>query len=619
MSSRITLQDPSRAARIYSARAMVAMVFVVLLSGVLVVRYFDLQITDYEIYRVESERNRVQLQPLPPKRGLIYDRNGVLLAENRPSFLLSIVVERAGDLSGLLTQLQGLIEISADDIEKFHVKRLRRRPYEGVPLRFRLNDEELALLAVSRHELPGVVIDAQLLRHYPHGELFAHALGYVARVTERDLDEIDTVNYRGTHHIGRIGVESHYEALLHGTVGYQNVETNAHGRVLRILERHDPVPGQDITLHLDVGLQQAAADALGERRGAIVALDPRNGGVLALVSNPGFDSNLFVNGISATDYSRLRDSRDLPLYNRAIQGSYPPGSTIKPMIALGALERGTITPEYTVRDPGWYSLPGDSRRYRDWTLRIFGRGHGDRVAVFQAIEESCDVFFYDLAHRMGIDPLHDVLAPFALGALTGIDTTHERAGVLPSSRWKRAARGEPWYPGETLSVGIGQGFMTATPLQLAVGTVTLARRGERLVPRFLAAIGNEPQAAEYLPPLVASERHWDLVHDAMVAVVHGQRGSARAQGRGLSYQIAGKTGTAQVIGIAQGEKYDADKIDERHRDHGLFIAYAPADNPTIALAVVVENGGGGASAAAPVARAIMEHYLGQLAVTSDGA
>jgi penicillin-binding protein 2 len=609
MNNRITLKDPSRDVRIFSARAMVALLGAFFLSIVLLLRYFDLQITDYEIYRVESERNRVQLQPLPPKRGLIYDRNGVLLAENRPSFLLSIVIERAEDVDALLQRLRELVEISQEDIEKFQAKRRHRRPYDGVPLRFRLNEDELAVLAVHRHELPGVVIDAQLLRYYPYGELTTHALGYVARITERDLETIDLVDYRGTHHIGRIGIESHYEALLHGTVGYQNVETNAHGRVLRVLERSDPVPGSDIRLHLDIGLQQVAHDALGDHRGAVVALDPATGGVLALVSKPGYDGNLFVNGISSASYAALRESPDLPLYNRAIQGSYPPGSTIKPMIVLGALEKGTITEHTAIRDPGWYSLPGDSRRYRDWTLRVFGGGHGGNVKAFQAIEESCDVYFYDLAHRLGIDSLHDLLAPFALGSVTQIDTTHERAGVLPSSRWKRATRGEPSYPGETLSVGIGQGYMVATPLQLAVGTLTLATRGERIVPRFLAEIGGEIQPPERLEPLYAREAHWRLVHDAMVAVVHGRRGSARAQGQGLNFQIAGKTGTAQVIGIAQGAKYDAERIAERHRDHGLFIAFAPADAPRIALAVVVENGGGGASAAAPVARAILDYYL----------
>ncbi len=608
MSPVVTLKDPSREAHIFTMRTLLSMLLVVMLLGLLLARYFSLQITEYEIYRTESDRNRVQLQPLPPKRGLIYDRNGVLLADNRPSYLLSIVRERVPDLEATLAELETLLPVSENDLEKFHQRLQRRRPYEAVPLRFRLTEEERAKLAVNRYRLPGVVVDAQLLRHYPQGELFSHALGYVGRISEQELWEVDETNYRGTHHIGKIGVEKFYEDILHGQVGYQNVETNAHGRVLRVLERSDPMPGADIYLHLDSRLQQAALDALGEQRGAVVAIDTRTGGILALVSKPGFDINLFVNGISSKDYSALRDSPDLPLFNRAIQGQYPPGSTVKPIVGLAGLELGVVTAQSTIADPGWYSLPGDRHRYRDWTLK-FGRGHGAAVDLHSAIEESCDVYFYDLAHKLEIDRIHDFLSPFGLGDRTGVDTTHERRGVLPSTRWKRDARAEPWYPGETLSVGIGQGYMVTTPVQLAVATSVIATRGERRIPRMLRAVDGQPQPTPDLEPVQADPANWDVVHAAMRDVVHGEKGSARAQSKDIQYTMAGKTGTAQVIGIAQGERYNADEIDERHRDHGLFIAFAPYENPTVALAVVAENGGGGSSVAAPIARQILDAYF----------
>jgi penicillin-binding protein 2 len=604
----VALKDPFRESRIFGARTFLAIIVVIVLLGLLLARYFSLQITNYESYVVQSDRNRLQLQPLPPKRGLIYDRNGILLAENRPSFLLSIVKERVPDLEATLAELQALLPIDASDLEKFRQRLQRRRPYEAVPLRFRLTEEERALLAVNRYRLPGVVVDAQLLRYYPHGDLFSHAIGYVGRISEVELFELDEVDYRGTFHIGKVGVEKFYEDQLHGDVGYQNVETNAHGRVLRVLERDDPVPGIDLTLHLDYHLQKAAFDALGDRRGAVVAIDPRTGGVLALVSTPGFDTNLFVNGISSADYGALRDSPDVPLFNRAVQGQYPPGSTVKPMMGMAGLESGLVTPETTVPDPGWYSLPGDSRRYRDWILRVRGTGHAPRVDLTMAIAESCDVYFYDLARRLTIDGMHDYLAPFGLGTRTGVDTTNERPGVLPSTTWKRDVRGQVWYPGETLSAGIGQGYVLATPLQLAVATSVLAGRGERHAPRLLKAMGGEPVSAPALPPVQGEAANWDAVYHGMREVVHGARGTAKQLARGIRYEMAGKTGTAQVIGIAQGEVYNEDEVAERHRHHGLFIAFAPLEAPTIAVAIIVENGGGSA-AASPIARAVIDTWL----------
>ena len=610
MPSVIALKDPYLEARTFNLRTIVVAVVVLVLLGVLLTRYFGLQITEHDVYQTESDRNRLQLQPLPPRRGLIYDRNGLLLAENRPSYVLSLVVERTEDLEQTLALLRELLPVSATDLEKFNLRRYRRRPYEPVPLRFRLTEEERALLAVNRYRLPGLFIDAQLVRYYPYGELFSHVLGYVGRISEREQAQLNAADYRGTNHIGKIGLEKYYEDSLHGNVGYQNVETNALGRVLRVLERTPPTPGSDLTLSLDWQVQKAAYDALDGRRGAVVAMDPDTGGVLALVSTPGFDTNLFVNGISSADYSSLRDSPDLPLFNRAIQGQYPPGSTVKPIIGLAGLHYGTVTPEFTIRDPGWYVLPGEERRFRDWTLRVRGTGHGQAVDLFQAIEESCDVYFYDLAYRMGIDRMHDFSAPFGLGERTGIDTTNERGGILPSRAWKRAYRGQPWYPGETLNAGIGQGYMLTTPLQLALSTAILATRGAQVQPRLLMALdGNPLPVAGATGQIEVAAEHWDLIHASMEAVYHSNRGSARAVGRGSSYRMAGKSGTAQVVGIAQDEEYNEEETAERHRDHGLFVAFAPLVNPTIAVAVVVENGGGGSKVAAPIARQVMDSYL----------
>ncbi|MEM8562544.1 MAG: penicillin-binding protein 2 [Pseudomonadota bacterium] len=608
MAGPVQLKDSHREARINNARIITAVLLVVGLLALILARYYSLQITEYEIYRTESERNRVQLQALPPKRGLIYDRNGELLADNRPSYILSIVREQVPDLNATLEELGQLVPITENDLANFEKKLQRRRPYDAVPLRFRLSEEERARLAVNRYRLPGVVVDAQLLRYYPHGDLFSHAIGYVGRINEEEASYLDESDYRGTFHVGKVGVEKFYEDDLHGEVGYQNVETNAHGRVLRVLERFDPKPGSDLVLHLDIRLQKAASEALGDRRGAVVAMDPFTGGVLALVSTPGFDTNLFVNGISTADYSALRDSLDVPLFNRAIQGQYPPGSTIKPFMSMAGLESGLVTPETTVADPGWYSLPGDSRKYRDWILRIRGTGHAPFVDMKMAIAESCDVYYYDLARRLTIDRMYDYLRPYGLGERTGVDTTNERRGVLPSTRWKRDAMGVTWYPGETLSAGIGQGYMLTSPMQLAVATSVMASKGVRRTPRLLQSIDGQAIPAPELDPIVAKDDHWDAVFDGMIEVVHGERGTAKVLAKDIQYTMAGKTGTAQVIGIAQGEVYNEEEVAERHRHHGLFIAFAPAEAPTIAVAIIVENGGG-SSAASPIARAVIDTWL----------
>lgn len=602
----VALKDPSKERVLYRSRFLVASVLMVVMLGVIIGRYFFLQVIKHETYKTQSDRNRIQLQPIAPKRGLIFDRNGVLLAENIPSYSLVLIKERVPDLEETLTALAELITVDDDDIRKFKKRLRHRRPYQAVPLKFRLSEEEIARFAANRYRLPGVDIDAQLVRNYPHGELLAHVLGYVGRINEREMDEIDTVNYSATNHIGKLGVEHYYEQVLHGTVGYQNVETNARGRVLRVLERNPPAPGADLHLNIDVNLQRVAHRVLGEERGAIVAIDPSDGGVLAMVSTPSYDINLFVNGISSADYSRLRESRDLPLFNRTLQGQYPPGSTLKPIFGLGALHYGVVTRRTTVPDPGWYSLSNDERVYRDWK----SGGHGYRIDMHQAIVESCDVYFYDMAYNMGIDRIHEFGQRFGLGELTGIDSDNERAGLLPSRDWKRSVKGSHWFPGETLNVGIGQGFMLTTPMQLAVATAVLANRGENKTPRIVRTINGEPVQAPLKPRVeLADDSDWDFMLQAMEDVVHGAKGTARNISNKLDYRIAGKTGTAQVIGILSHEDYDPTQVAKRQRDHALFIGFAPADNPRIALAVIVENGEAGGRVAAPIARKVFDAYL----------
>ena len=602
------LKDPHREGRIFAERLVIALVVFTVMLGVIVIRYYHLQIVDHAIYATQSDQNRLQTQPLPPRRGLIRDRAGRLIAENEPSFVLSVVVERTGGLDTILERLKRIVDLTDDDIEAFQKRRPSTRPYAPVPLKFRISEKDRARIAVNSHILPGVEIEAQLIRAYPLADLFAHAVGYVGRINERELQTLPEGPYEGTFHIGKTGIEKYYENVLLGQAGVQTVETDARGRIMRLVEKTPPVPGGDLVLSLDVDLQLAAAQALDGKRGAVVAIDPRDGGVLALYSSPSFDPNDFVNGISYQKYGELRDSPDVPLFNRALQGQYPPGSTVKPAIGLAGLHLGLVTAKTTIADPGWYMMPGDDRRYRDWVLRIRGTGHADRVDLHMAIAESCDVYFYDLARVMTVDRMHDFLKHFNLGSYTGVDTTNERPGVLPSSEWKLKNRGKPWYPGETLSVGIGQGYMLATPLQLALMTSALANRGYAYKPSLVASVDGVPNQPERLQLPEIEPSHWRTVIEGMEAVVHQRSGTAHAMAKGLKYRVASKTGTAQVIGIGQDEEYDEDDIAERHRNHGLFVAFAPIEAPTIAIAVIVENGGG-SSAAVPVARAVMDAWL----------
>jgi len=609
-------KDPIRETRVFTFRAIIFWIVVVCLVCVLAGRLFYLQVMQHDRYATASDNNRVLLQPIVPNRGLIYDTNGKLLANNRASQSLNLIIERVDDLEQTLALLQSLIPITDSDLERFEKRRQqRRRPHESILLRSRLTEQEIAVLAVNSHRLPGVAVEAQLVRHYPFSKSTAHVLGYVGRINEKELKRIDPANYSGTQSIGKLGVEKFYEAQLHGLAGFQKVEVTARGRVLRVLEREDPVPGADITLYLDSEVQDAAEQALGGRRGAVVAIDTQTGGILALVSQPSFDPNLFVTGIDSKNYAALRDSLDLPLFNRALRGQYPPGSTIKPFVALAGLELGIVNWSHTINDPGWYQLTQGGRFYRDWKKW----GHG-KVDMTHAIAQSCDTFFYELAHHMNVDDLHDFLWQFGFGQRISLDVSEALKGILPSTAWKKAKTGQPWYTGDSLNVGIGQGYMLATPLQLATATAVLANRGRWLQPRMLKRIRVDKNYIETLPSTeevaaapedvtLKHEANWEKMIDAMESVVHGRRGTAQRIGKDVSYRIAGKTGTAQVVGIKQDEEYDVEKVKERNQDHGLFVAFAPADAPRIAIAVIVENGGGGSTSAAPVARKVMDAYL----------
>ena len=608
---RITIKDYLFESQLFMQRSVQALVFAGILIAVLVGRLIYLQVLAHEHYITLSDDNRIKILPLPPNRGLIFDRNGLILADNLPSYRLEITPEQVHDMDATLDALSQLVNIRDVDRSRFEQLRKRTPVFKPVPLRFRLSDEEVARFAIDRHRHPGVDIVAGLSRHYPHGPLLAHAVGYVGRIDERDLQRIDTSDYSGTTHIGKVGIEKTYEDILHGTVGYSQVETNAEGRVLRTLVRTPPVPGNNLYLTLDAELQNVADQALGKRAGAVVAIDPDTGGVLAFVSKPAYDPNLFVNGIDSKTYTALRENDKQPLFNRALRGQYPPGSTLKPFVALGGLEEGITSKHAHTYCPGFYQLPGKARKYRDWKRG----GHGT-VDLTAAIAQSCDVYFYDLAMSMGIDRLHDYLSKFGFGERTGIDISGELPGLMPSRQWKRAARNLPWFPGETLIAGIGQGFVLTTPLQLASSTTTLARYGSRKKPHVVAStqiygdIELTPLPVAPEPDIPIEDRqHWNDVIHGMHEVVQGKRGTARKIGKDAKYQFAGKTGTAQVFGLKEEEKYDAEKLAEKLRDHSLFIAFAPLDKPRIALAVVVEHGGSGSAVAAPIARIILDQYL----------
>jgi penicillin-binding protein 2 len=603
-----SIKDYLHESQLFLGRAIASGSLVLLIMLILIGRLFYLQVENHDHYTTLSQDNRVKLEPLPPTRGLIYDRNGAILAQNLPAYSLEITPERTKNLDLTIQKLSEIIDINEDNINRFHLLRKQRRRFDSIPIRVRLKDEEVARIAVNRHHFPGVDVKASLLRDYPQGMKTAHLLGYVGRINERELQIIDTSNYRGTNFIGKNGVEKSYESLLHGSVGLQQVEVNAKGRVLRVLENQPPQPGDNLHLFLDMELQATALEALADYNGAVAAIDIKNGGVLTLVSKPGYDPNLFVEGISAKAYRELEQSLDNPLFNRAIRGQYPPGSTVKPFIGLAGLEYDVVGYHQESYCPGYYQLPGKDHKYRDWKKW----GHG-KVDMEKAIVQSCDVYYYELARTLGIDRLHEFLTGFGFGQPTKVDLDGELSGLMPSREWKQQKLREPWYPGETLIVGIGQGYFLATPLQLASATATLANRGHHIRPRVVDSI-EKPDGSLIESPMLVDDlhqldpMHWDQVIHAMSQVVEGLRGTARSI-QTEQYRIAGKTGTAQVFTVKQDEEYDEETIEKRKRDHALFIAFAPVEDPRIAIAVVVENGGHGGSVAAPIARKVMDRYF----------
>ncbi len=610
-SGRIRNREAERYA--FRIRTYVAGGGILVLSVLLLARLLWLQLFHYEYYSTRAEDNRLRVEVVQAVRGLIYDRNGVVLAENLPSFSLEIVPHEVPDLDDTLQRVAELIEVSAADLERFAKLRKRTPRFKPVVLRQRLSEQEVARFEVNRHQFPGVAVKAALIRHYPLNDSAAHVIGYVAGITEREQARFDANLYRGATHTGKAGVEYTYEKTLHGMPGYRIIETNAAGSPLREVEFKRPYPGQNIYLTIDAKLQAAAEAALAPNEGAVVALEPATGGVLALASRPNFDPNLFVTGIEAAAYQALTEDPLKPLYNRALQGQYPPGSTVKPMLALGGLEGGEVGLGTRRSCPGYYRLGGKGRRYRCWRQS----GHGS-VGLAEAIVQSCDVYFYMLAAAMGIDKIHDWVEHFSFGRQTGIDLPREKSGLSPSSEWKQKTFNDRWYPGESLSVGIGQGYLSVTPMQLAQMTAVLAQRGHASIPHVLYATedGITGEIMSYkpkteLPFKLKNLVNWERVIKEMENVVHGPRGTAARIGQGLThYRIAGKTGTAQVRNMSQAAYVKSEHQRKEERDHAWFVAFAPADAPEIAVSVLAEHGGHGSSAAAPIARKVFDAWFG---------
>ncbi|MBT6658075.1 MAG: penicillin-binding protein 2 [Proteobacteria bacterium] len=591
-------------------RLKLAGIIALILAAILLARLYSLQVSQYARYQTLSLDNHIRLQALSPVRGLILDRNGVVLAQNTAVYALKVTPERVLDMDLMLAEVGQIVDLSDREILAFKQRSSRRPGFKKQLLKTQLDDAEAAKFAVNEYRFPGVTLEAVLHRDYPFAELTAHFLGYVGRISEKDQNRLEEEKYKGISHTGKSGIEKQYERALVGSTGFEEVEIDAHGRTLRTISREGAIPGDNLRLTIDIELQREARRALGASRGAVVAMDPNNGEVLAMVSNPSFDPNLFVDGIDHATYSALRSLKDKPFLNRALHGRYAPGSTIKPVFAEVVIEEG-IDPEESVFCPGWYMLPGSTRQYRCWKKT----GHG-RVDLHAAIEQSCDVYFYEMGKRLGIGQMSGVLKKFGLGSQSGVDLPGEPDGLVPSAEWKLATRNEPWYPGEDLITAIGQGFLMTTPLQLARVASILANRGSVVQPRLLMS-KNDPLSGE--PEELNNKKNtrnlhinteaMDRVIRAMTAVMSSPRGTARMSGRRSAYSIAGKTGTAQVIAIAQGEEYDEDSLKEEFRDHALFIAFAPVENPKIAIAVVVENGGSGAGVAAPVARKVLDHFF----------
>lgn len=611
MRQRTHIRDHETEAALFGRRVLVAMVVVVAAFITLASNMYHLQVSEHNELQTRSNDNRIKLLPLAPNRGLIYDRNGVLLAENTPIYSLDVTPEAIPDLDKTLSQLQQLLDFPDSTLVRFRRNLRNQRRFNNVPLLNDLNEQQLATFAAQQYKYPGVSIEARLIRSYPHKELLTHAVGYVAKINPSDVEQLresgELANYAASRTIGKLGIEKYYEKVLHGKVGYQSVEVNNRGRAVRTLSVEAPKPGQDIVLELDLALQRKALELLGDRRGSIILMNAETGGVLTMVSTPSYDPNWFVNGISYKQYQSLLNSTESPLLNRATQGAYPPASTIKPQIGLLGLEEDIISEKTRIWDPGWFEIDGVDRRYRDW----LAWGHG-WVDIETAITESCDTFYYDLSLKLGVDKISDFMGRFGFGEMTGIDIGEEVNALMPSRGWKRARFGQPWYAGETLSVGIGQSYWTATPIQLAVATAMVAKNGVHPVPRLLKGkiedgVFKEAPVVRKEPLILSDSDNWHIINEAMRNVNMTPEGTANNAFEGAPYSSAGKTGTAQVRSLGQEEEYNAEDIAERYRDNAMYVGYAPADDPKVVVVVAIENSlGGGGSVAAPVAREMLD-------------
>ncbi len=624
---RSQIRDYKAESALFTRRALVSFVGIIVMMGLLVLNLYNIQVNQYQDYNTRSNDNRIKVVPIAPNRGLIYDRNGNLLAENRPVFNLEITPEKITDMDATIASLQKLLPITDERIETFHKERRRTRRFKSVPILTQLTQEQVAIFSVQQHKYPGVEVTANLKRFYPYGEVLTHVIGYVSRINDKDMQRLiredQASNYQATRDIGKLGIERYYEDILHGTAGYQEVEVNSRGRVIRTLKYVPPVPGKDIVLNLDIKLQLDVHRLLANRRGSAVILDPKDNGVLAMVSSPSYDPNAFVHGISSKAYSALLNDKNRPLVNRTTLGIYPPASTVKPFIAVGALEEGIITPNTTRNDPGYWRIPNsDTRPFRDW-LRW---GHGP-VDIVKSIEESVDTFFYQIAYDMGIDRISKWMMMFGFGDYTGIDIHEESKANMPTREWKMSRHRKPWYKGDTIPVGIGQGYWTATPMQIAKATSVLVNEGTVIAPHLLrSTIENgagfeqrHDEKYETYPPITGvPQKFWDLSKRGMYLVNHGKKGTARRSFTGMDYKTAGKSGTAQVFSLAEDEEYDADEVAEHLRDHALFTGYAPFDDPKVVVTIVLENAGGGSSNGAPVVRQLFDRaILGKELVALD--
>ena len=619
---RAQLKDADAERRDFASRTLLVFVLIALLCCLLIGRMVWLTVFKHDEYRTISEKNRIQMVGVAPPRGRIYDRGGNLLAYNVPVFSVFLVPELTDDVDATLARIAGLVDLSAEEIAAFHtLARQRSIPHSPIQVKLHISDQERAIIEVNRHRLRGVQVRPDTVRHYPYGEVMAHAVGSVRRKTEEDLRRLDRPRYSQTQFIGKRGVEAFYEHSLHGEPGSRQVEVDAHGREQRELDRDEPQPGHNITLHLDAELQVAASVALGDRRGAVVAIDPRSGGILAMASEPGYDPNLFVTGMDPAFYDALANSPRKPLFNRATNGRYAPGSTFKPVVGLAALAAGVTDWERTLVDKGVFRLPNSTREFRDWSWTPDNTGGQGVVNLHRAIYRSSNVYFYELGSRLPVDALPRFAAQFGYGRDLSIDVADAADGLLPDQEWKMGARGERWYPGDNVNLSIGQGDLLATPLQLATVAAIIANRGRVVRPRMLLhSDANLPEfeAGDEQGKVVdgVGPEDWQRMVAAMEAVVHRgnqgfrQNGTAWAYiGQDVGYRMAGKSGTAQVVGIAQGEEYNEEELDEFSRKHAWFTAFAPVDDPQIALCVLVENGGSGSSVAGPVAREVIDHYL----------